>query len=515
MIRPLTSISLAILVLIGVMGPVEARVWNLVGSQQPIEAEFVGLTATGVVLKGANGVSKEFPHEKFTFEDQRYILSLAPTVGPAPTAEGAEKSKVKSVATLTNQSVKLEAETELHITGEGDPISGSSFSFMSPDGWLFFDNIPPSVVIEKFLKQMRVYGRGANLGTNVRITQYGQGSVVIPHASDFPAMAIFPDKSFGGDPASLKSYVKYNHKNMKGAVGSFRLKRGYMATIAKEENGTGPSKNYVAQDQDLEIDTMPAGLDKGVGFVRIFPWRWTSKKGIGGAIWKDLNCGWFYDWNIGAQSSPDIEYVAIKHKRYWPGLDQDWKEKGINHLLGYNEPNGKDQANMSVGDALASWPDLLGTGLRLGSPAPTDGGLGWLYEFMDKADAAGLRVDFVALHYYRAINDPNDAKGAANQMYQFIKGVHDRTKRPIWITEWNNGANWTTAPDPNPKQQEAAIAAMIKMLDETPFVERYAPFNWVEDCRQLVGKNGDLTGAGEVFREKVSPVFFTQPKSGK
>lgn len=134
---------------------------------------------------------------------------------------------------------------------------------------------------------------------------------------------------------------------------------------------------------------------------------------------------------------------------------------------------------------------------------------------MDKADAAGVRVDFVAVHYYRAVGDPGDAKGAADQFYRFLKGVHDRVKRPLWITEWNNGANWTKAPDPNPKQQQAAIAAMIKMLDETPFVERYAPFNWVEDCRNLENKNGSLTPAGEAFRDHASSLSFIQPKSAR
>jgi hypothetical protein len=168
-----------------------------------------------------------------------------------------------------------------------------------------------------------------------------------------------------------------------------------------------------------------------------------------------------------------------------------------------------------VDDAIKGWPNLLGTGLRIGSPAVSDGGLGWLYEFMTKAEAAKLRVDFVAVHYYRAIADPGDAKGAADQLYRFLKGIHDKVKRPIWVTEWNNGANWTTAPDPDEKQQKAAIAAMIKMMDETPFVERYAIYNWVEACRELSRKDGSLTAAGEVYRDKKSPLSYVQAKEDR
>jgi hypothetical protein len=502
-----------------------ARQWTFPGVPQPLEAEFVAMKDGGVVLKGPNGKSFEVPFANFSPADQKYLKALEANGGVPPVEETTGQPvtsptgyKKKSVETLTNQTVELAGPSELHITGMGDPIAGSSFNFSTPDAWLFFDNILPSVVESKFVSRMKVSGAKAKSGVNVRVVQYGQGAVVIPHEPDFPAMTICDGKDLGGTSIPLKCYTEYNSARLgklKAPAASFVLKRGYMATLAQNEKGTGASRNYVAQDHDIVVDGLPPGLDKGVQVVRVFPWRWTSKKGVAGGIWDKLNVGWFYDWNIGAKSSPDLEYVAIKQKRYWPGMDQDWKEKGINHLLGFNEPDRPDQAKMTVDEAIAGWPELLGTGLRLGSPAVSDGGLGWLYEFIDKADSAGLRVDYVAVHYYRAVNDPKDAKGAASQFYGFIKGIHERTKRPIWITEWNNGANWTKAPDPDAEQQKDAIEKMIKMLDETPFVERYAIYNWVESVRHVRNDDGFLTPAGQVYRDKVSPVFFTQPKSEK
>ena len=152
------------------------------------------------------------------------------------------------------------------------------------------------------------------------------------------------------------------------------------------------------------------------------------------------------------------------------------------------------------------------TDLRLGSPAGSDGGLGWLYDFMDKADAAKLRVDFVAVHYYRAVGDPGDGKAAAAQFEGFLKGIHERTRRPIWVTEWNNGANWTGGRDPDEKDQADAIKEMIKMLDKAPYVERYALYNWVEDGRMVQRKDGSLTPAGEIYRDQVSPLAYKQVK---
>ena len=421
----------------------------------------------------------------------------------------------QTVATIAQRRVTLTGATELHVTGTGDPLMGSAINFTSPDGWLFMDKIPPSAVASTFLGRMWVNGAPADLEANLRVVQYGAGTVVIPHGPDFAAMTAYSGKALTGPSMPMQSYVAYNDASlgaMKAAIGSFRLKRGYMATIAQNENGTGASRNYVAQDHDLEIKTLPPELDGKIRFVRIFPWRWVSKKGVAGGIWQNLNVGWFYDWNISQNSSPDLEYVPIRQKRGWPGLRQDWKSRGSTHLLGYNEPDHKDQANLSVDEAIAGWPDLLATGLRIGAPAVSDGGLGWLYEFMDKADAAGLRVDFVPVHYYRAVGNPRDAKGAAAQFYRFLKGIHDRVKRPLWVTEWNNGANWTTAPDPNAAQQKAAVEDMIEMLDKTPFVERYAIYNWVEDVRRVKWDDGSLTPAGEAYRDKVSPLSYIQAR---
>lgn len=53
---------------------------------------------------------------------------------------------------------------------------------------------------------------------------------------------------------------------------------------------------------------------------------------------------------------------------------------------------------------------------------------------------------------------------------------------------------------------------MIEMMEETPFVERYALFNWVEGCRELVRKDGSLTPAGEVYRDRKSTFSYRQPK---
>ena len=420
---------------------------------------------------------------------------------------------------LHNTTVTLRGQAELRLTGTGDPMVGSVIHLDSPDAWLLMTRVSPSQAASSFLGRVRVNGAPALLDSNVRVVQYGEGAVVIPHGPDFAPLEVFSGRYFTGSSKRLQSYVEYDDDHLgslASAIRSFRLKRGYMATLAENENGTGFSQCYVAQDGDLEVARLPVAREDGFRYARIFPWRWVTKKGVAGNIESGLNVQWLYNWNLDRNSPLNWEYVPIRQTRWWPSLDQDWRARGATHLLGYNEPDRPDQANMNVGDAIWSWPDLLSTGLRVGAPAVSDGGLGWLYDFMQQADTAGLRVDFVPVHYYRCYGNPGDPNGAANQFYNFLRGIHDVVQRPLWVTEWNNGANWTSCADPTFAQQRDTVAAIIDMLDDTPFVERYSIYNWVEDERRVKWDDGSLTDAGTVYRDQSSPLAYRQeiPPSG-
>jgi len=54
--------------------------------------------------------------------------------------------------------------------------------------------------------------------------------------------------------------------------------------------------------------------------------------------------------------------------------------------------------------AVDYFKELQKAGLRLGSPAPHEDAAGdakdWIPQFIDQAEAADIRVDFVVLHWY-------------------------------------------------------------------------------------------------------------------
>ena len=428
---------------------------------------------------------------------------------------------VQKYASLTSTTVNMSESCELWVTNSAAPLSGCTVNLNSPDAWLFLPGVKPSVVVSTYLGQVRVNGATAVADSNVRVVQHGAaGAVVIPHSSTFQPLQVFSGPHFTGTAMSLSQHVYYRGAQLgalNGAISSFKLKRGYQATLAQNENGTGPSRNYVAQDGDMEVSVLPGAFDDSVRFVYLQPWRWVAKKGSCDVSPGSLNAAWWYNWNIDQTSPRDMQYVAIKQQPYWPGLNQDWQARGVNQLLGYNEPNNPVEdayENLnppgSVSDAVARWPELLGTGLRVGAPAVTDGGYSWIVDFINQAEAAGHRVDYVPVHYYRSYPNNDYPQGAANNLYNYLKGIYDAVKRPIWLTEFNNGANWTTDPDPTVDQNKNVIEAMINMMDNTPWVERYSIYSHVEWVRQTHYDDGTITPMGAMYRDHVSPLAYLQ-----
>ncbi|WP_035610492.1 LamG-like jellyroll fold domain-containing protein, partial [Haloferula sp. BvORR071] len=460
------------------------------------------------------------PETLFVFRKPVYAaLALLLALCGHAAAQALDNEKA-SFATLSGATYTLTGHSELHLTGTGDPIPGCTIHLNSPDSWVFFEGVAPATTVSTLIPRIRVNGANAVTDTNVRVVQYVAGSVVIPQSPSFAALQVFTGQHLSGPSLKVAPYTEHNNTSLglfADRIRSFVLKRGYTATFAQNENGTGASRNYVAQDGDLEVSLMPADLDKSISFIRVFPWRWTGKKGSCDIDPVALNADWNYNWNISSNSTKDWEYVAIRQQRYWPGLDQDWKARGVNHLSGYNEPDNPVEdayttlGNGSTATAVASWPDLLATGLRVGAPAVTDGGYNWIVDFMNKANAAGVRVDYVPVHYYRSYSSASDPAGATTAMYNYLKSIYDATGgRPIWVTEFNNGANWTTGPDPTVDQNRATIEAMINMMDSTPWIERYAVYSDVEWFRRTKYDDGSLTPMGAMYRDHVAPMAHRQ-----
>jgi hypothetical protein len=436
-----------------------------------------------------------------------------------PAERRIDNAGVVEYASFFNLNVTVSGKTDLHLTGS-NPLIGSSVDLASDSSWLFFDNIKPSLVVGSWLSKVRVNGEAAASNQNVRVAIYGAGAVVIPGGvapTSSGALEVFTEKSFGGSSAQY-GVNTYNTGlgEFNNAIRSFKLKRGYMATFANNTDGTGYSRVFIADKDDIALSAMPKGLDATISYIRVFKWEWASKKGwcqTGGSsqgVTDFVNGTWFYSWSADQNSAINQEYVPIRQTSSWPGFSEIYGKKNVTHLLGYNEPDHTEQSNVSVETAIEQWPDMMKSGMRLGSPAVTNNS--WLYSFIDECDRRNYRVDYVAYHAYWGGKSPQN-------WYNDIKAIHNRTGRKIWLTEWNNGANWTTEggwPDSdksytaaNAQKQLTDIQAILQVLDTVGFIERYSIYNWVQDARAIVLSN-KLTLAGEYYADNPSQLAFDE-----
>jgi hypothetical protein len=224
----------------------------------------------------------------------------------------------------------------------------------------------------------------------------------------------------------------------------------------------------------------------------------------------DVNVSWYYTWQPHTSQigrPPDVEFVPMIWDETYVNAEQlDLAKKNGSVLLGFNEPDKRVQANMTVQQALHLWPQLMATGLRLGSPAPAGNPSlpgSWLERFMDGVRARGYRVDFMAVHWYGAsFRVDESVRGLQN----FLHAVYRKFRLPIWLTEYSL-VRWNAPPVyPDWELQADFAAKSVKLLETLGFVERYAWYSLppkTKDIREstaLYDENGDPTPVGIAYR---------------
>jgi len=239
------------------------------------------------------------------------------------------------------------------------------------------------------------------------------------------------------------------------------------------------------------------------------------KRGLGittkpGSQWREKieRCGarWFYTWGSTApEIIPDgVKFVPMIYgkpgREFLAKMRAKLNQQGCLELLGFNEPDHKDQSDMSVEQALELWPSLMELGLRLGSPACAHPDKEWMLAFMKGVEERHLRVDFVTVHSYGGLS----VDGLMNQ----LASVHKTFRRPLWITEFGVG-DWkakTRAENQyHPEQIVKYMEKILPRLDHCSFVERYAwfpskPDNAALGPCALFNDDGSLTPVGQAYR---------------
>lgn len=221
---------------------------------------------------------------------------------------------------------------------------------------------------------------------------------------------------------------------------------------------------------------------------------------------------WYYNWFHQPESSVihtyqnyNFDYVPMA----WNGaFDKEAMHAflsthpNVKYILGWNEPNFKDQANMTPTQAAAMWPDIEDLadefGLEIVGPAVNYCGncvsengttytdpIKYLDDFFTACD--GCRVDHIAIHCYMA-------NVSALEWYV---GLFKKYEKPIWLTEFAAWEGEVTL-----EQQKSFMVGAVDYLENDPDVFRYAWFTGRHAGAPYIGLlngSGKLTDLGKIY----------------
>ena len=236
------------------------------------------------------------------------------------------------------------------------------------------------------------------------------------------------------------------------------------------------------------------------------------KKGTGGWV-GSFGASWGYDWarNDKDGLSADKFYAPMQHNAGWPNRGtlhkkyHDWNnDVKPAYLLGFNEPDRPDQADMTVARGVELWPELMAMDVPLVSPAPAQGGEDWwLNNFMDQADGLGYRVEYAGGHWYSG--------PSVDGIFNHINDVQNKANgRPVWLTEfsvvdWSNGnGDWSEESNYN------FILEFLWRAESKNNLEKYAififtggtptnPWDLTNPRSNFRNSNGTLTPFGKAY----------------
>lgn len=259
----------------------------------------------------------------------------------------------------------------------------------------------------------------------------------------------------------------------------------------------------VNQWSGLVLDTQSAAVTAGTPLVQqpikgstTQHWRFVfqtnyPKKGVAGFVdnWSEFKGNWAYNWSRTTTTS--LPNDVVFNPMQWGDFNWDigsaqgpleqfispWRrEDKAMHLLGFNEPDGAGQANLTVAQVVALWPRLERMDMPLASPVTINPDATWMNDFMTQAQGLGYRVDAIAAHNYP---DPNS--GSSDALVSLLQTFNTTWNRPVWLTEfstvnWSGTGTWTEEDNYN------WLAEFIWRAESLPWLRHYSLFLFTADA---------------------------------
>jgi hypothetical protein len=289
-------------------------------------------------------------------------------------------------------------------------------------------------------------------------------------------------------------------------------------TDAGSDAATDATSNAADVASEATSDaTADAGPDAGVtgNCKRGLAYGYDSLADLTALANAGKGISWWYNWSLTPDQGVSSGYTGIGVDfvpMQWGGSftasgDLSQIPSTATWLLGFNEPEDANQANLTPQQAAALWPQLEQIAnshtpkLKLLSPAVNYCGgncnetspFTWLDQFF--AACTNCQVDALAVHWYSC---------SAGDLQGYIRGTSSspgmtKYNKPIWLTEFamlGSGCATTAA------AESTYLTGALSYLEGEPAVARYAWFTgrstsspWIN----LLGSSGKLTALGQQY----------------
>ncbi|VGO19381.1 glycosyl hydrolase [Pontiella sulfatireligans] len=191
---------------------------------------------------------------------------------------------------------------------------------------------------------------------------------------------------------------------------------------------------------------------------------------------------WVYDWRNQPKVPVDFPHMPMQ----WGGagaaaLDilkyqSEWYGRASQTtVMGFNEPDLHDQANMATNVAAYQWPRLERMKQPLLGPCPAGYKNYWRTGYEAIAEKEGLRSEYMAMHWYSTAGAKD---GSPSTLISNMEYLYNLYGKPIWLTEFStrnfNGTmtNWSRNHNYN------FLAEFAWRAETLPWLKRWSLFEW-------------------------------------
>ncbi|MCL2061284.1 MAG: glycosyl hydrolase [Firmicutes bacterium] len=420
-----------------------------------------------ITVAQMTGITVNAPHKTVYFENEFFdtagMTVLANFSVGAPRAVSVEDVMILPSTALSPRSLRrTDTEVTVRYRGFTDTVSIMVSEPLKPVVFMVITNQPDITEFtagQPFSREGLEIRAGFNDFTSRVLENYefSVAPAILTRVTEYVTI------TFGGQSITIPVTVLEREIDKRGV--------GYGFTTA---NSTGAYNDPAKRTTRTTAEDM-ALLTSGSNPISWY-YNWASRPGFDSASRAVVsqeadNAGLLYfpmAWNADPNSLPEIEEYIVSRLG---------TPHAVEYMLAYNEPNFKNQANLTPNAAANVWPNFIALAkkydIKVVSPAMNFSGgheamgwndpIAWLDTFFAHPNVDINDIDAISIHSYPWW--PGALRSHVN--------LYKKYDKPIWITEF---CGWEDLGDRTASAELQAwyLSMALTYLEQDPMVERYA-----------------------------------------